>query len=39
VALSLVFPAADVRIVEELRTLRRLLDSGVAIFAGGRAAR
>jgi methanogenic corrinoid protein MtbC1 len=38
VALSLVFPAADPRVRDQLRALRRELAAEVPIFVGGRAA-
>jgi len=37
VALSIVFPADDARLYDELRRLRRLLPDRVTILAGGRA--
>ncbi len=38
VALSIVYPAGDPRLVEELELLRRCLPSGMPILVGGRAA-
>jgi DNA-binding transcriptional MerR regulator/methylmalonyl-CoA mutase cobalamin-binding subunit len=38
VALSLVYPADDPRLVDELRKLRRYLSDGVRLIVGGRAA-
>jgi DNA-binding transcriptional MerR regulator/methylmalonyl-CoA mutase cobalamin-binding subunit len=37
VALSLVYPARDSRVVHELKELRRLLGNGVTVLVGGRA--